>query len=95
MRPDLCAVRNDVAPREYLGKFWIDSLVHSEPVLRYLVELIGSKRIALGTDYPFPLGELSPGKLIESSDLPDATKEDLLANAALEWLGLDKEQFQR
>ena len=95
VRPDLCAVRNDVAPREYLGKFWIDSLVHSEPVLRYLVELIGSKRIALGTDYPFPLGELSPGELIESSDLPDATKEDLLANAALEWLGLDKEQFQR
>ena len=27
VRPDLCAVDNNVNPREYLGKFWIDSLV--------------------------------------------------------------------
>ena len=40
------------------------------------------------TDYPFPLGELEPGKLIESSDYTDKTKEMLLCINSLDWLGL-------
>lgn len=95
VRPDLCAVDNDVNPREYLGKFFIDSLVHDPQVLSYLIDLIGANRIALGTDYPFPLGELEPGKLIESmSNIDEATRAMLLAGAALEWLNLGRDKFQ-
>lgn len=94
VRPDLCAIRNKVSPREYLGKFWIDSLVHDPDVLRFVVNLVGANRVALGSDYPFPLGEHVPGKLIKSmEDLSDETKSALLAGAALEWLGLDASQF--
>jgi aminocarboxymuconate-semialdehyde decarboxylase len=93
VRPDLCAVDNSINPREYLGKFWLDSLVHDELMLEYLVKSVGAERIALGTDYPFPLGELEPGKLIESSPFDDKTKEKLLHGAALEWLNLGKEEF--
>ncbi|MBL4847365.1 MAG: amidohydrolase [Planctomycetes bacterium] len=94
VRPDLCAQRNAVAPRDYLGKFWIDSLVHDPDVLRYVVGLVGERRVALGSDYPFPLGEHTPGKLIKSmEDFSDETKAALLAGAALEWLGLDASQF--
>lgn len=95
VRPDLCAVDNDVNPREYLGKFYLDSLVHDERVLKYLIELVGKEKIALGSDYPFPLGEHEPGKLIESiSDFSDKTKARLLGGSALEWLNLDKGQFE-
>ena len=94
VRPDLCAVKNAVAPRDYLGKFWVDSLVHDPDVLRYLVGLMGERRVALGSDYPFPLGEHVPGKLIKSmEDFSDETKQSLLAGAALEWLGLEAERF--
>jgi aminocarboxymuconate-semialdehyde decarboxylase len=93
VRPDLCAVDNPRNPREYLGKFWLDSLVHDELMLEYLVKLVGAERIALGTDYPFPLGELEPGKLIESSTFEDETKAKMLHGAALEWLKLEKELF--
>src|SRR6476659_4552863 len=73
-RPDLCAIDNAVAPREYLGRFYVDSLVHDADALRYLVKLIGADRIALGSDYPFPLGESIPGALIDSmTDLDPAT----------------------
>jgi len=34
-------------------------------MLDYLVGLAGAKRVALGTDYAFALGELEPGQLIE------------------------------
>lgn len=54
VRPDLCQVDCQVNPRDYLGKFWIDSLAHDESVLRYATDLVGSDRVVLGTDYPFP-----------------------------------------
>ncbi|HKK40439.1 MAG TPA: amidohydrolase family protein, partial [Cryomorphaceae bacterium] len=93
VRPDLCAVDNDVNPRDYLGKFWIDSLVHDPQVLEYVVNLIGADRIALGTDYPFPLGELQPGQLIHSMAYNDELKEQLLSGSALSWLNLAKDNF--
>lgn len=94
VRPDLVAIDNQINPREYLGKFWLDSLVHDEAMLEYLVKLVGAERIALGTDYPFPLGELEPGKLIENSDFDEAAKAEMLHGAALKWLDLDKNLFE-
>ncbi|MCB0763677.1 MAG: amidohydrolase family protein, partial [Flavobacteriales bacterium] len=95
VRPDLCAVDNGVNPREYLGRFWIDSLVHDPKVLQYVVDLMGADRVALGTDYPFPLGELEPGTLIKSMPWKDGMKEMLLSGAALEWMGMERERFLR
>lgn len=87
-RPDLCAVDNTVEPHEYLGRFYVDSLVHDKPTLKFIVDRFGEDKIALGTDYPFPLGELEPGKLIESIDEFSAqTKRKLLVENALNWLG--------
>jgi len=95
VRPDLVAVDNKVNPREYLGKFYLDSLVHDEMALKYLVELIGDEKIVLGSDYPFPLGEHFPGKLIESmSKLSAESKERLLWKNAVEFLGAENFKFQ-
>ena len=93
MRPDLCAIDNDTAPRDYLGHFWLDSLVHDEDALKYIVKLVGEDRVAMGSDYPFPLGELSPGKRIRESNFSQITKDKLLGQNALNWLGLDESQF--
>ncbi len=93
VRPDLYP-DNNVNPREYLGKFWLDSLVHDELMLEYLVKLFGAEKIALGTDYPFPLGELEPGKLIETSKFDDEIKAEMLHGAALKWLNLEKKNFE-
>ena len=90
VRPDLCAVDNPNDPISYIGKFYIDSLVHDEKMLNYLIDLLGPQHIALGTDYPFPLGEAEPGKLIESMNLRPGIKADLLGKNALNWLGLQK-----
>ncbi|MCH7925197.1 MAG: amidohydrolase [Planctomycetes bacterium] len=94
VRPDLCAADNDVNPRDYLGRFYVDSLVHDADALRFLIELMGPDRIALGSDYPFPLGEASPGRLIDSmTGLSDETKKRLLSGTALEFLGLSIDRF--
>ena len=93
VRPDLCAVDNQVDPANYLGRFWVDSLVHDADTLDFLLDKIGPDRIALGTDYPFPLGELEPGKLIESMSLSSEQRDKLLFRNALEWLGLPINYF--
>ncbi len=89
VRPDLVATRNTVNPRNYLGKFYLDSLVHDELSLEFLIALMGEDNIVMGSDYPFPLGEHEPGKLIESmAELSNGVKEKLLWKNALEFLGL-------
>ncbi|HRA39638.1 MAG TPA: amidohydrolase family protein [Pyrinomonadaceae bacterium] len=92
VRPDLFP-DNPHGPRKYLSNLYFDSLVHDAATLEYLVDLVGSGRIALGTDYPFPLGELEPGKLIGSMPYDDATKAELFSGTALSWLGLESDRF--
>lgn len=93
-RPDLVAVDNAINPRDYLGKFWVDTITHDIDLLKYIIKLQGSNRICLGSDYPFPLGDLEIGKFIAESDLPDVTVEDLFQNASVEWLNLKIEDFE-
>ena len=77
-----------------MGKFYVESLVHDADVLRHLVRLMGADHVALGSDYPFPLGEAEPGRLIESLDAFDSeTKDRLLWRTALEFLGLKIDEF--
>ena len=95
VRPDLVAIDNNKNPRDYLGKFWIDSLAHDSKQLKYVIDLLGEEKIALGTDYPFPLGELEPGKLIESSDFSSKIKRKLLGLNALDWLGLTQNDLAK
>ena len=86
-RPDLCQTRTSRAPSDFLRQFWVDALVHDLRTLRFAVDLYGSDRIALGTDYPFPLGEAEPGALIRSASFDAATTQRLLRGNALDWLG--------
>jgi aminocarboxymuconate-semialdehyde decarboxylase len=87
VRPDLVAIDNAVNPRNYLGKFWIDSLVHDETAMKYIMNVMGEDSICLGSDYPFPLGEDHPGSLIESMEFSSDVKEKLLFKNAMNWLG--------
>ena len=88
-RPDLCATRTERAPGEFARSMYFDSLVHDADALRLLLKVAGADRVALGSDYPFPLGERVAGALIESmADLSVADRERLLRGTALEFLGL-------
>lgn len=95
VRPDLVAIDNKTNPRKYLAsekgpaRFYVDSLVHDADALKLLLKIFGAERVALGSDYPFPLGEAEPGKLIETvADLSAKEKEQLLSETAREFLGL-------
>lgn len=95
-RPDLCQTHTANAPSSALkgarphASFYVDSLVHDAWCLRRLIDLFGANRVALGSDYPFPLGEDSPGALIESlADVSGEDRASLLAKSAIEFLGIE------
>ncbi len=88
VRPDLVQIDSTINPREYLGRFWVDSLVHDKNAFQFFMNSMGEDKICLGSDYPFPLGEHMPGKLIEGLKLANEIEEKLLHKNALDWLGL-------
>lgn len=94
VRPDLCQTNTHKSPTEQLKQIYVDSLVHDADTLRFLLKKFPADRVLLGTDYPFPLGELEPGKMIEN--MPELSNEDkarILGLNACEFLGLDPTTF--
>lgn len=88
-RPDLCNINKVTDPITYTKKFYIDSLVHNKEAFLYNLKLFGAEKIALGSDFPFPLGDLEHGKFIEiMNEIDNKTKEQILYKSALEWLGI-------
>lgn len=92
-RPDLVAIDNPVPPSQYLGRFWVDCITHDARMLHYILETAGTDKVTLGSDYPFPLGDLEIGAFIETMGLPPETIEAIFCDNTLAWLKLDKEAF--
>ncbi len=87
-RPDLVAIDNPNNPRNYLGKFWVDSHTCDHKLLKYIIDEIGAEKIVQGSDYPFPLGESVPGELVRTAPVSDQEKETILSTAPKKWLGI-------
>lgn len=100
-RPDLVAAKAlGVTPTEHLSSrsnIWIDSLVHDPDLLEYLVKKVGTDRIVMGSDYPFPLGEMpEPGRMLASDDrlsafLGPEDRARMLSVNALRFFGLEND----
>jgi len=92
-RPDLVAIDNDSNPKSYINKFWIDSITHDPVMLNFIIQNYGSEKICLGSDYPFPLGDLEIGKMVEEMDLNKVHLENIMYKSTLNWLNLNEADF--
>ena len=87
--PSSSVSQADVKRAETVG----DGITHDLHMLKYVLEMVGEDKVTLGSDYPFPLGDLEIGKFIEESDLPQATIEKIFWKNTLDWLNLDVSMF--
>ena len=75
--------RLPIKPSEYLRKLYFDTIVHSVAALRYLVQVAGSDRVVLGTDYPMAMGDFATVDKVMQLEISDAERAQILgANAA-------------
>ncbi len=86
-RPDV--VRGSaLAPSAYLDRFFVDSVVFDHRTLRYLVDIVGERSVVMGSDYPYPLGEIPAGSSIrDNALLSDDERVSLLRGNATTFLG--------
>ena len=66
------------APSEYVSRFWYDSCTYTESTLRYLLDVVGSDRVVLGTDYPAPMMEADPVRWIDAMQGLSAEEKDAI-----------------
>jgi aminocarboxymuconate-semialdehyde decarboxylase len=92
-RPDLVAIDNPINPRDSFGRFWVDSITHDAELTRYILDKIGPEKMMLGSDYPFPLGDLEIGAYLESMPLSEKEKALLYHGSVLNWLNLSADSF--
>ncbi len=81
----------ELPPSQYLNRFSVDSAVFDPRALEFLVGTMGTDRVMLGSDYPFPLGEHRVGSLIRSSQLASQAKNLLLGGNAVEFFGMTRD----
>ena len=67
------------SPSYYAKKFYFDSLNYDPINLKYMIERFGHEKIFMGSDYPFLLREVDPGKVIdETASLSEEQKAAML-----------------
>lgn len=82
VRPETHALTK-TPPTELLRRLFFDTIVFNPRALRYLIDVVGAGRVALGTDAPFDMGDEEPLKTVDG--IPGITSEerdDILAGTA-------------
>jgi aminocarboxymuconate-semialdehyde decarboxylase len=86
---DIARGRSQHPPSHYCDRFSVDSAVFDPRALRLLIDVIGEDRVMLGSDSPFPLGELRVGQLIRDSGFDAATEAKLMGENAARFFGIE------
>lgn len=76
LQPETCD------PSVGLSAFHVDTIVFDPAVLRFLCDELGRDRVLCGSDYPFPIGDLAPTKIVEEAQLGESGGAALLEGNA-------------
>lgn len=74
------------SPQASFDKLYFDTILHASKPLEFLVDLVGSSRVLLGTDYPFDMGQYDLG-IVNAISASDGDKANILRNNAMKLIG--------
>ncbi|WP_096201586.1 amidohydrolase family protein [Bacillus sp. FJAT-45350] len=82
-------------PSHYVNNFYFDSLNYDPLNTKYLIDRFGIDKIVMGSDYPFLLREIPPGKVIdEMQDITEQHKRLMLGENALRFLNIKERRME-
>lgn len=76
------------APSKYLDRFFYDTIVHSKPIMEFVISTVGAERVMLGSDYCFDMGYERPVQFLEQINLTSAQRKMILGGTAARLLKL-------
>jgi aminocarboxymuconate-semialdehyde decarboxylase len=88
VRPDMCPVKLNKAPTEYLKQMYFDSILFTQEGLRHLIAQVGVSQICVGTDHPVGWENNPVDFILSMPDLSDAERESILGGTAAKLLGI-------
>lgn len=81
-------------PSYYTKNFYFDSLVYEPQNLQYLIDRFGVDKVIMGSDYPFLLREIDPGKIVdEYGGLSEEDRAAILGENVLSFLNIERSKI--
>lgn len=71
-------------PVEGFNSLYFDSVLFDPEALKFLCTMAGADKVMLGSDYPFPIGDLNPTKIVEDAKLGEKETRLILGDTAQE-----------
>jgi aminocarboxymuconate-semialdehyde decarboxylase len=59
-------------PVAALGALYTDTVLHDARVLKFVIQMMGTERLMMGSDMPFPIGDTGPMKIVAAAGLTPA-----------------------
>jgi aminocarboxymuconate-semialdehyde decarboxylase len=75
-------------PDAALAAMYYDTIVQDPRALRYLADIVGAGRIMMGSDMPFPIGDLAPLKIVQETSFSDGERTAINGGLAKKLFGL-------
>lgn len=75
-------------PDAALAAMYYDTIVQDPRSLRFLADVVGADRIMMGSDMPFPIGDLTPMKVVAETKFSDAERASINGGLAQRLFGL-------
>jgi aminocarboxymuconate-semialdehyde decarboxylase len=72
----------------YADNLYYDTILHDDAALRYLISRVSAHRVALGSDYPFPLRDPDPAATVQRLELSERYERAVCWDTGAELLGL-------
>jgi|SRR5690242_9740653 len=54
-------------PAAALARIYTDTILHDVRVLKFVIEMIGTERLMMGSDMPFPIGDMEPARIVAAA----------------------------
>ena len=64
-------------PVEALAHIYTDTILHDARVLKFVIEMMGTERLMMGSDMPFPIGDTEPMKIVAAASLSKAQADSI------------------
>jgi aminocarboxymuconate-semialdehyde decarboxylase len=76
-------------PAEAIARLYTDTILHDPAVLRFVLSVIDADHVMLGSDMPFPIGDLAPTKIVAAAGLSEAQAAQINGDVAARVFGIE------
>jgi aminocarboxymuconate-semialdehyde decarboxylase len=76
-------------PLDGFRRLYFDTVLFEPQALRFLCDVAGSDKVVLGSDYPFPIGDPEPARVVEDTPLTESERRAILGETAARIFHID------